>query len=65
MLDEIMLLVNVSEGADDEMGGLVWAFEGFENVGFMDFECLQFLLSPRLSFAAFLLNLLSLFSRCL
>lgn len=28
MLEEIMVLVNVSEDVDDEMGGLVEAFEG-------------------------------------
>lgn len=65
MLEEIMVLVNVSEDVDDEMGGLVEAFEGVENVGFTDFESFLFLLGLCLAFAAFLLNLLSLFSRCL
>lgn len=65
MLDEIMFPVSVSEDADDETGELVEAFEGVECVDFMGFENCLLLIGLCLSFSAFLLNLLNLFSRCL
>lgn len=66
MFEEIIFLVSVSEDVDDETGSkLVEASEGVECVDLMGFENCLFLFGLCLSFSAFLLNLLNLFSRCL
>lgn len=65
MLEEIIFLVSVSEDVNDKTGELVEAFEGVECADFMGFENCLFLFGLWLSFSAFLLNLLNLFSRCL